>query len=719
MARRRAADVLEPPADPKQEAAAAVVASAAAKTEDRKTPKTKAERMTDGLAERQTAYSRISKTLEAKEKALTAAVMLMDGTQMQAAGFPTPNAVTRTWQHASWGYVHSVPELNAGKMYYGNCLSRCSLVVGKRNPDGSVEQGFTGEEAADELDTAIGDEAADLIHKLRTKVGGQSELMRSFGEKIFVAGELYLVPEDSPAGLVFEVLSTQELVPEGETFTRYYGPGWSTDPLPKTTKPLRVWRPDSQYGMLADSSVRSCLEILEELVVLTRLVRASAISRMALSGMLLIPDELDFPTDPAGPDTSETRSPLGVDIINTGSKAIDDPASAAAFMPYVLIGQSDLLDKVRHVPFQADDSENVIKRTEALQRLAQGLDLPVEVTLGHQSTTFANAAQVSIDTFNLHILPALELLCDALTVGYLWPAMAKNRGIDAEHLKTAPYPDEILQVAITYDARKLISKPDRTKELLDYAGKDLTFSAIRNAEIREALGLVPDTTPSDDEVAFRVNAYRLGRVREVIPGTPTEAATPVATAGNGTAPHVSDDPTSKSSTKEGITAAALRAKTNAKAAEKLNDESGGFAADPRDRLALQITGAVEFLAERAVERVGAKLRSKSTGREFGEAERSAIAGAENGLIPSILGREVVERLIGDEASRIGLAEVSVLTRQVKSWCETLGLPDSTDLAGRAAALARGVVDRALYEGTRLSVAPESIAESLFGVPAAV
>jgi len=73
--------------------------------------------------------------------------------------------------------------------------------------------------------------------------------------------------------------------------------------------------------------VQSSLEVLEELVVLTRLVRASAISRMAVAGILLLPDELDFPEEEAGPDgnMSEARNPVAVDIINNGSKAIDDP----------------------------------------------------------------------------------------------------------------------------------------------------------------------------------------------------------------------------------------------------------------------------------------------------------------------------------------------------------------------------------------------------------
>jgi hypothetical protein len=123
------------------------------------------------------------------------------------------------------------------------------------------------------------------------------------------------------------------------------------------------------------------LEVLEELVVLTRLVRSSAISRMALAGILLIPDELDNPDEEEGPDggQSEAMNPLAVDMINTGAKAIDDPANASAWMPFIVQGPAEYLQHLRHIPFEASSNEQVMQRTEAIMRLARGLDVPVEI----------------------------------------------------------------------------------------------------------------------------------------------------------------------------------------------------------------------------------------------------------------------------------------------------------------------------------------------------
>ncbi len=109
-----------------------------------------------------------SRVLKKINEALTAAAAVMDPSATNA---PAPNALTRTWQHAAFGYVNTVGELNAGRMYVGNALSRCTLAVGKRNPDGSVEQGYDGEEPVEDLDNAIAAEAAELIAQIKSPMG--------------------------------------------------------------------------------------------------------------------------------------------------------------------------------------------------------------------------------------------------------------------------------------------------------------------------------------------------------------------------------------------------------------------------------------------------------------------------------------------------------------------------------------------------------------------
>jgi len=672
-----------------------------------------------------------SKRVKDLEDVMVAAAMVMDPTKAPTGGFPAPNAVTRTWQHAAWGYTRSVPELNAAMMFIGNCLSRCKLVVGKRNPDGSVEQGFDGDEPKEGgVSPELLNEAAEYINGLQMPRGGQSEMLRSFGEKIFVAGECYVVPEDLPSGLIFEVLSTQELMPEGNRYKRYYGPGWGTDDLPPDTKPIRIWRADGQYQMLSSSSVRSCLEILEELVVLTRLVRAAAISRMSLAGVLVVPDELDTPDSDGDADgnNAEAKNPLLVDMINTGAKAIDDPASAAAWMPFLLQGPAEFIQHVRHIPFQTDDQENVIKRTEAVERLARGLDLPPEKVLGHMGTTYANAGQISEDNFNLYIEPALQMICDALTITYLWPAMSLARNIDAEHLGDQPFPDDVMEVAITYDARKLISKPDRTKEIIEVYTKDMTFMAVGIGEIREAIGLDPseDTWPTDKEVAKRIDAYRLGRIREVIPAPPSDAAVPIedASAGNAVVPGSSGGAAIAGTAGKTAEAAAAAAKANGSvpAAQAQTTEQqaveqaivASAALDPLRFLAVKMAGTAELTVDRALEKMGARIRNKArSANGLSEVEKEAIAGVPNGAVARVLGPVVVGRIMPDIDEPM-LTEITMFTRKVAQWAREAEVEDPTHVAGEATAVAMTLARHALFHEP-LEVSPELFGEPILGV----
>ncbi len=665
-------------------------------------------------------YSKGSVHLRRINDSFVAAAMVLDPEKAPPGGFPAPNAVTRTWQHAAWGYTRSVGELNGALMFVGNCLSRVKLVVGKRNPDGSVEQGFDGDEPAPGMDAALLDEAATYINQLKMPRGGQSEMLRSLGEKLFVSGECYVVPEDvvpgePGAGLVFEVLSTQELMPSGKKYKRYYGPGWGVDDLPEGTTPIRIWRADGQYQMLATSSVRANLEVLEELVVLTRLVRAAAISRMSLAGVLLVPDELDTPDEDGGPDgdQSEAKNPLLVEMINTGAKAIDDPAAAAAWMPFLLQGPAEFLDKVRHVPFQTDDQENVIKRQEAVERLARGLDLPPEKVLGHMGTTFANAAQIDQDNFNIYIEPTVQLICDALTTCYLWPAMAAGRGIDAEHLGDAPFPEDILQVAITFDARKLVSKPDRSAQIIELYLKDLTFSAVKISEAREAAGLDPNDGPDDTEIAKRIDAYRLGRIREVIPAPPSDAAVPIADASAGKAVKPGQSGGNDIAGTGGTAAAAHGASSNGSSIGDDESLQASLATDPLRVLAVKIAGAAELAVDRAVEKCGARIRSKGRS-SLSDTEKKAIVNVDNASVARILGPDIVRRILGDTDDPM-VAEIGTFTKKVRTWAREAECGDDRAVAGEAATAVLTLAKHALYNSPGGSIDPDLFGDLILGV----
>lgn len=567
---------------------------------------------------------------QAHSFALTAAAQALTG---DAGEMAQPNSTTRTWQQSIQGYRRTVPELNAAMMYVGNCLSRVKIKIGRRNDDGTVDDAFDGAEPAQGLDPAMLAQAQDVLRSYRSPVGGQGELNRSYGELMFLVGELYLLPEQHPWGMTFDVLSTQELFKEGTGYIRYNGPGYENEPIDPGIIPIRIWRRDPQFSMLATSSAQSCLEILEELVILTRLVRSAAISRMALAGILAIADEFDAPLDEVGPDgdSAENTNPLLVDMINAGAKAIDDPASAAAYMPYLMQGPLELIQNgLKHIVFQTDDAVHVVKRREAIDRLAGGLDLPREAVVGYTETTFANAFQISEDTFNIHIEPTVKMLCDALTLFVLWPGLAVKLGLSPEKVKDAGYPDDILAFAVGYDASELVSRLDRTKDIIDVFTKDPTQMTVGIGEMRLTLGLSADGAPDDEEVAKRIDAVRLTKIREVIAAPASDAAQPIASAGDAPVPGES-----------GGNAAIAETAAQAKAAAAATQQATVTASAMTNR----IVGAAEASIERAVDDVGRKLRAKLNGSK--SEDRTLIAGVTDAEVASRLGPVRVQRILGE------------------------------------------------------------------------
>lgn len=74
---------------------------------------------------------------------------------------------------------------------------------------------------------------------------------------------------------------------------------------PATEELLRVWRPHPEFGDLADSPMRSLMDVAEDVVLAGREARAAARSRLAANGLLLMSENLSL--HPARPDDDPDR----------------------------------------------------------------------------------------------------------------------------------------------------------------------------------------------------------------------------------------------------------------------------------------------------------------------------------------------------------------------------------------------------------------------------
>jgi hypothetical protein len=166
---------------------------------------------------------------------------------------------------------------------------------------------------------------------------------------------------------------------------------------------------------------------------------------------------------------------------------IEDPSSPSAIVPIVVTAPDDVIDKPRLLTFWSElDAASMGLRNEAIRRFALGMDLPPEQVLGMSGTSTGassgtvshwGAWQVEESTIKLHIEPMLDVIVNALTVGYLRPLI-----------------DDSVAV-VGYDSAALRLRPDRSKEAFELYDRGLISAT---ALLREN-GFDDDDTPTSEE----------------------------------------------------------------------------------------------------------------------------------------------------------------------------------------------------------------------------
>lgn len=544
---------------------------------------------------------------------------------------PSPEGAgggTRSWQREVWDYYDLVGEFHYSATFVGNCLSRIRLTVALPDSDGVPGPAF--DEDGKPL-TPDANDALELIRELHSDIAGESQTLRALGLNTFVAGECYLLGQDDALGVrQWEVLSVDELRPkrdkrdDGPQYERVTSPGEPAKDVPTDAVVFRIWQPHPRWSYLADAAPRALRDVLEEIVLLTRDIRGRALSRLAAAGILCVPTEIDYPDDEAASEDADEGDPFTRDLIRTLSTAVSDKATAAAVVPFVLRGPAEYLKEVRHVHFERSaskggDQSAAAERKESVQRFAQGVDLPVEIVTGHAQTTFSNAWQIDESTYKAHVEAKVQMVVDALTVGYLKPNLPGTA------------------LVVGFDASELVAHPDKGEAAQDcYDRFELSGSSLRDAK-----GFSDSDAPDDEEVQQRVDraiALKSG-------GTPPGAGDQGDGGAPGVGPATSGD--------------------------------GASMSNPA------LSAAAEVAVIRAVERAGARLRSKANGSTL----RSILAGIPDMEVGATLGPSRVRQLATEE--ELFRNEF----RALRAWTSSRF---STPLADEVEAWANGEARRRLY-----------------------
>jgi hypothetical protein len=542
----------------------------------------------------------------------------------------------QAWQEDAWTFFDVIPEVKFSMLYLGNAMAKLRLFVGVLPEDGK------GDPAPIEDVEGFADVAAianDELDRLRNSSGGLGEILRELDVNLEVVAECYLVgygerPETVDAtGKVtparsedWEVRSIDEVVFEqGQTKVRS-SPDERGVPLdPEFDDAIRVYQRHPRWSNLADCNMRAALGDCEALLTLTAQQMAESRSRHN-AGILAVPNELtNGAREVENPeDESGQQDPLSKMLVDALVSPVDDPAAAGAVAPIILRGPGEQLgsDRLRWIDLGRKTGDDLEKRIEQrTQRLARALNLPVEKVMGHQQTTYANAAQIDQDEFDDFHEPRATLIVNALTTAFLRPQLIA-RGLAPERLE---------RVVVWFDPSDLIYQGDPA-EVANDAWDRLLLS---NDAYRARKGIAEDEAPDEEEQLARTGLRRgiftadisrtlLEFLGVEVPVTPIPPATPVeVTADDGSTP-ADDESTSDESDDESSTeAAAARALVLAALVRRAPLDRRAALATVLDQFATRDLLELALRARLADQRpIVASARERSTaGRELMDLDR--------------------------------------------------------------------------------------------------
>lgn len=387
------------------------------------------------------------------------------------------------WQWEAWRHYDICGELRFVVNWIGNAVSRCRMYAAQVASDGTVGDEVTDERVKTIAETMFGTPAA------------KAQAQRLMGINMMVAGDVFIVAEgyQNADQDKWYVCSSSEVYRRGDDIMvrrsiTHGGGNYKLDPQKDLL--IRAWNPHPRRYDAADSTTRAILPVLREMEQATKRVFAELDSRLAGAGILLLPDNIDFPRSPN--EQPGVEQPSGVAgfmelLQRTMATSLQQRDNAAAIVPLILQAAPDALDKIKHLTFDSQISEHISQmRKDAVERMSMALDIPPEVLTGMGKSNHWSSWQIEESSIKVHIEPLLIQLADALNIGYFQPAL-KAAGV--------PNPEKM---TLWFDIAALTVRPNRSDQALQFAEKEL----ISAKAARENAAFTEDDAPTQQEVTY-------------------------------------------------------------------------------------------------------------------------------------------------------------------------------------------------------------------------
>lgn len=410
----------------------------------------------------------------AAPNALVAAAQVLTGSRSQ-----DPARQHRAWQDEAWQFYDETGPLRYATNWLANLISRARLQAATMSPNG------------DEPEPIETGQAAEAVESLAGGVSGQSQMLRSSTVDLTVPGICYLVGRgiDTQTWRIYsaDVLRMRSpATPPQAAIYELQGEDQKWEQIEPDSLVVRIWRPHERYYWESDSPARAALGDLRELRRIRQYIDATLVSRLAGAGILVIPQEVSYPTAPNEPDSQ--AHPFITEVMEVMMTAVREPGTAAQLVPIPIEVPAEYADAFKHLSFATELSDKILDmRESALRQCAITLDVPAEVLTGMGELNHWGAWQIEESAVKVHAEPLLELITSALTTGFLHPVL-EAQGMSKE---------EASEFVIWADTSELSTKPDKSDDTVAlYDRGEASGQALR----RET-GLSEADKPSEEELA--------------------------------------------------------------------------------------------------------------------------------------------------------------------------------------------------------------------------